>query len=88
MDAFHNLLREATNPRNGATGSSPLPTPGSLTQALQNAGGGHAMGMTPPQLGGAAGNPMGLPMGMSMPLSMPGLQPGASTASRPSTAAA
>ncbi|ETL30013.1 hypothetical protein L916_16959, partial [Phytophthora nicotianae] len=74
MDAFHNLLREATNPRNsGGSGSSPLPTPGSLTQALQNAGGGHAMGMTPPQLNG---NGMGLPMGMSMPLSMPGLQPG------------
>ncbi|KAG6955936.1 hypothetical protein JG688_00011675 [Phytophthora aleatoria] len=73
MDAFHNLLREATNPRNGgAAGSSPLPTPGSLTQALQNAGGGHAMGMTPPQLNG---NGMGLPMGMSIPLSMPGLQP-------------
>ncbi|EEY59615.1 uncharacterized protein PITG_12191 [Phytophthora infestans T30-4] len=73
MDAFHNLLREATNPRNGGSGSSPLPTPGSLTQALQNAGGGHGMGMTPPQLNG---NGMGLPMGMSMPLSMSGLQSG------------
>jgi len=75
MDAFHNLLREATNPRNaGNTGSSPLPTPGSLTQALQNAGGGHGMGMAPPQL--PVSNGMGMPMGMSMPLSMPGLQPG------------
>ncbi|KAE9000480.1 hypothetical protein PR003_g14697 [Phytophthora rubi] len=83
MDAFHNLLREATNPRNGATGSSPMPTPGSLTQALQNAGGGHGMGMAPPQLGGAAGNSMGMPMGMSMPLSMPGLQPGAANGLAP-----
>ncbi|GMF65621.1 unnamed protein product [Phytophthora lilii] len=83
MDAFHNLLREATNPRNGGAGSSPLPTPGSLTQALQNAGGGHAMGMTPSQLGGAAGNAMGLPLGMSMPLSMPGLQPGANNGLAP-----
>ncbi|POM76375.1 Hypothetical protein PHPALM_6389 [Phytophthora palmivora] len=83
MDAFHNFLREATNPRNaGSSGSSPLPTPGSLTQALQNAGGGHGMGMTPPQLGGA-GNGMGLPMGMSMPLSMPGLQPGTSNGLAP-----
>ncbi|OWZ12408.1 hypothetical protein PHMEG_00014439 [Phytophthora megakarya] len=80
MDAFHNLLREATNPRNGSSGSSPMPTPGSLTQALQNAGGGHGMGMTPPNL---SNNGMGLPMGMSMPLSMPGLQPGASNGLAP-----
>ncbi|KAL4161959.1 hypothetical protein PRNP1_002507 [Phytophthora ramorum] len=83
MDAFHNLLREATNPRNGAAGSSPLPTPGSLTQALQNAGGGHGMGMTPPQLGGAVSNGMGMPMSMSMALSMPGLPPGGSNGLAP-----
>ncbi|RLN91547.1 hypothetical protein BBJ28_00017774, partial [Nothophytophthora sp. Chile5] len=80
MDAFHNLLREASNPRNA--GSSPLPTPGSLTQALQNAGGGHNMGMQPPQLGGAS-NGLGLPLGMSMPLSMANLQNGASNGLAP-----
>ncbi|KAI9920634.1 hypothetical protein PsorP6_000182 [Peronosclerospora sorghi] len=75
MDAFHNLLRETTNSRNtGSTGSSPLPTPGSLTHALQSAGG-HPIGMTPPQLGGGTSNGIGLPMGMNMPLSMSGLQP-------------
>ncbi|CEG37455.1 uncharacterized protein PHALS_05048 [Plasmopara halstedii] len=77
MDAFHNLLREATNPRNAGSTNSAMPTPQSLTQALQNAGGGHVLGMPPSQLVGANGNnTMGLPMGISMPLSMPGLQPG------------
>ncbi|KAG7401853.1 hypothetical protein PHYBOEH_010316 [Phytophthora boehmeriae] len=82
MDAFHNLLREATTRGSGSSGSSPLPTPGSLTQALQNAGGG--MGMQPPQLGGAASsNGMGMPMGMSMPLSMAGLQAGGANSLAP-----
>ncbi|CAH0476715.1 unnamed protein product [Peronospora belbahrii] len=84
MDGFHNLLREATNPRNvGSTGPTSLPTPGSLTQTLQNVGGSHSMGMTPPQLGGNANNGMGLPIGMSMPLSMPGLQPSTSNGLAP-----
>lgn len=78
MDAFHNLLREATNPRNGADGAAGLPTSGSLTQALQSAGGGP--GMMTPGLSAA-----GLPMGMSMPLPMGGL-PTAATAANGSLA--
>lgn len=83
MNAFHNLLREATPSRNAGSTSSSMPTPQSLTQTLQNAGGSHGLGMTPPQLGGANGNTMSLPMGMSMPLSMPNLQPGGSNGLAP-----
>lgn len=69
MDAFHNLLREATNPRNAsaAASSNGLPANGSLTQALQSAGGGAGMGMNP---GMAMNGGTGLPMGMSLPMGM------------------
>jgi len=56
MDAFHNLLREATNPRNGSGGAANGNSnglPGGLS---------HSLGMTP--------NGMGLPMGMSLPMPM------------------
>lgn len=67
MDAFHNLLREATNPRNGAAnGAANGASPGSLTQALQSAGGGAGMGLG----AGLALGANGLPLGMSMPLGM------------------
>jgi hypothetical protein len=63
MDAFHNLLREATNPRNAQGGAA---ANGSLSQALQSAGGGAGMAMN-----GMAMNPAtGLPMGMSLPMGM------------------
>ncbi|CAI5720290.1 unnamed protein product [Hyaloperonospora brassicae] len=75
MDAFHNLLREAANPRHStaaSSSSSPLRASGSLLASSSAAL--SSMGMTPPQLGGAGRSGMGLPMGMGMSLSMPGLQ--------------
>lgn len=59
MDAFHNLLREATNPRNGN------PNGGNNNNANGQNGNlppGLSLGMVP--------NGMGLPMGMTLPMPM------------------
>lgn len=69
MDALHNLLREATNPRNNAnaTASRGLSTSTNSTMATSNGLSSMSMGMVPPQ---GAMNGMGMPMGMNLPMPM------------------
>lgn len=69
MDALHNLLREATNPRNNANGNASrgLATATNSSMAASNGLSSMSMGMVPPQ---GAMNGMGMPMGMNLPMPM------------------